>query len=639
MKDAKEARRSAETPRKTRALMALASLMILGVIGGAMASGDHSATRHISTYSFKAPFFPDAGQAAVPGWEVRGGAVVSSEYVRLTPDAQSRTGFLVSRKPCYMRTFELTLGFHIWSNSGLNIGADGLALWMIDSPLKPGPVYGGQDMWKGLAIVMDSYDNSGLKSDSTRIAVHLNDGTKPFQMHTDGDDTAVLSCQAKYRNADLSYLHLYFEKDLLHLYVDPQGTGNWEQCGKPAAFAIPERYYFGISAATGGLTDNHDVHYLTVNTMDPAGSSRPTQVKELSEAAQKEEAERLAQEERNREMDRIAQENKAADEAFRKAQQEQEELAQQQALILQQKELDQAREELEQLKRAEEERKREYQATLSFQEEVRKRKIAEDEARAQANLLAKIPGLAGGALGRQLNQLNPHEGAGTINNNINTGNFGAEEFKNSLLELTDRFEELYDLLDGVPQSIQDLSVRDVNLSPDSISWIVSPLVARLETTLASTASSFENRNNNNNNNAAAIDYGPVLNQIRSEVSGITYQINEHANRQSERFEQVATLLNNDPFTVIEDHLKKALAEVDIKVGRVENMVLNLQRSIQSMTTELQRKNLKAERGIDYFGDDDETSLFLWIGIGAALAIAVLGAVIYSRRPKRRALWE
>jgi hypothetical protein len=36
---------------------------------------------------------------------------------------------------------------------------------------------------------------------------------------------------------------------------------------------LPSNYYFGFSAATGGLSDNHDVMAMTVNTMDPVGQS------------------------------------------------------------------------------------------------------------------------------------------------------------------------------------------------------------------------------------------------------------------------------------------------------------------------------------------------------------------------------
>jgi len=57
------------------------------------------------------------------------------------------------------------------------------------------------------------------------------------------------------------------------LYHDPQAQGAWELCTGPFKIDLPPLYYFGFSAATGGLSDNHDLMAMTVNTMDPVGQS------------------------------------------------------------------------------------------------------------------------------------------------------------------------------------------------------------------------------------------------------------------------------------------------------------------------------------------------------------------------------
>jgi hypothetical protein len=94
--------------------------------------------------------------------------------------------------------------------------ADGLVFWILKDPLQPGHVFGGQDSWNGLAIVMDTFDNN-QDGKSPSIGVHLNDGTKQFAMHEDGASTLLGSCLSSFRNAQLSYIHLFYENGYLHV--------------------------------------------------------------------------------------------------------------------------------------------------------------------------------------------------------------------------------------------------------------------------------------------------------------------------------------------------------------------------------------------------------------------------------------
>ncbi len=38
-------------------------------------------------------------------------------------------------------------------------GADGLALWYVDTPRMEGPVFGSKDYWNGIGIFFDTFDN------------------------------------------------------------------------------------------------------------------------------------------------------------------------------------------------------------------------------------------------------------------------------------------------------------------------------------------------------------------------------------------------------------------------------------------------------------------------------------------------
>ena len=55
------------------------------------------------------------GMAAIPGWEVRGGTMINTNYIRLTPDVTDKSGFVVARRAAYFQTLELTIQFRVGS--------------------------------------------------------------------------------------------------------------------------------------------------------------------------------------------------------------------------------------------------------------------------------------------------------------------------------------------------------------------------------------------------------------------------------------------------------------------------------------------------------------------------------------------
>lgn len=82
------------------------------------------------------------GLAAVPGWETRGSAEIHENFVRLTPEETRRNGLIINKRPFFLKTVELTLEFRVHS-SQLSEGGNGLAIWLIDQPVRVGPVFGG----------------------------------------------------------------------------------------------------------------------------------------------------------------------------------------------------------------------------------------------------------------------------------------------------------------------------------------------------------------------------------------------------------------------------------------------------------------------------------------------------------------
>ena len=103
--------------------------------------GNHKASRILSSFSFRSPFFPDAGLAAVSGWEPRGSTVIQSDSIQLTTAETNLSGMILNKRPYFLKTVELTMEFNIHSDSPN--GADGMVLWLADQPAKSGPTFGG----------------------------------------------------------------------------------------------------------------------------------------------------------------------------------------------------------------------------------------------------------------------------------------------------------------------------------------------------------------------------------------------------------------------------------------------------------------------------------------------------------------
>nr|XP_054498708.1 vesicular integral-membrane protein VIP36 isoform X2 [Agelaius phoeniceus] len=151
--------------------------------------------------------YQGAGSAAMPLWDFTGSTMVTSQYVRLTPDERSREGSIWNRVPCFLKDWELHVHFKIHGAGKKNLHGDGLALWYTQERLTPGPVFGSKDNFHGLAIFLDTYPND--------------------------EATEVMT--------------------------DVEDKNEWKNCIDIAGVQLPTGYFFGASAGTGDLSDNHDI--------------------------------------------------------------------------------------------------------------------------------------------------------------------------------------------------------------------------------------------------------------------------------------------------------------------------------------------------------------------------------------------
>lgn len=205
-------------------------------------------------------------------WKSSGHAVVNTNFARLTPDRQSKKGALWSRKSIGVPIFSSILKFRI-SGQGKNFFGDGLALWMVQQGYySEGTLHGFNEKFYGVGIIVDTFKNTENMASHRDITVLVNDGEKTLEMMVED----VKGCGASLRyhadRADFSVtaasrLKIMVDENDLAIYVDAKNEGEWVECitldDMPLKKDWATRAYFGLTASTGALADNHDVISLS----------------------------------------------------------------------------------------------------------------------------------------------------------------------------------------------------------------------------------------------------------------------------------------------------------------------------------------------------------------------------------------
>lgn len=218
--------------------------------------------RYEFKHSFRAPFYLGRG-GTLPFWEFGGSAIVSEDRIRLTPALQSRVGWVWNSVAADMDAWEVQMDFEI--GGGGSRGADGMALWYVAEPKKEGISMGSAEEYRGMAVYFDTFDNDG-QNDEPRISLWINDGTQRYDPFDDGRRGEKASCSNLNRETR-SKMRVIYRDGVIQVETD-DGAGHWVPCITHHE-SLPKGYYFGLSAATGHLTDNHDVFSFITYNLDP----------------------------------------------------------------------------------------------------------------------------------------------------------------------------------------------------------------------------------------------------------------------------------------------------------------------------------------------------------------------------------
>jgi len=223
-------------------------------------------------YSFKPPYLAQK-DGSVPFFEYSGNAIASEESVRITPSLRSQKGMIWSREATNFDWWEVELTFRVTGRG--RIGADGLAFWYsvskgVEPPAGASHVYGSNDQWIGLGIFFDSFDNDN-KHNNPYIMGMTNDGTKQFDHQNDGSTQQLAGCLRDFRNKPFPVKAKieYFKNTLTVLFHNGMSNNDkdYEMCIRSENVILPKNGHFGVSAATGGLADDHDVLKLVTHSL------------------------------------------------------------------------------------------------------------------------------------------------------------------------------------------------------------------------------------------------------------------------------------------------------------------------------------------------------------------------------------
>lgn len=231
----------------------------------------------LDAQSFAPPFneVDSSGNRMVRNWKTSGATMVSTNFVRLTPDRQSKKGAVWSRKPLGVDSFSSVLKFRI-SGQAKTFFGDGIALWIThNSYYSEGDLHGSEEKFLGIGVIFDTFKNTESLAAHRDVTILVNDGEKTWEMMT--EDVQGCNMNVRYHNerADFSALdasraQIIATEKTLKVMVDAKNSGEWVECVVLDKLGLPAGWikdaYIGITASTGQLADNHDVIALETDS-------------------------------------------------------------------------------------------------------------------------------------------------------------------------------------------------------------------------------------------------------------------------------------------------------------------------------------------------------------------------------------
>ncbi|WWC71850.1 uncharacterized protein I206_105809 [Kwoniella pini CBS 10737] len=221
-------------------------------------------TTPLRTHSLAAPYVDSDLQNR--WWDFGGNAIINTnKHVRLTQDRPSEKGWLWSRMPMSVQNWQIDVEYKV-DGKAHNMFGDGFAMWISKDRAKEGPVFGSVDYFNGLGIFFDTYSNSRHSYQWPRVTAMLGDGKTQYDHDHDNEAHEIAGCSHNFRrqgDTPTKARLTYVKGKLLQLKLQTKYVNDWTICFE-VPLDLPDNPYIGFSAATGDVSDNHDI--ISVNT-------------------------------------------------------------------------------------------------------------------------------------------------------------------------------------------------------------------------------------------------------------------------------------------------------------------------------------------------------------------------------------
>ena len=174
-------------------------------------------------HSLQRPF-----DVSLPYWKYGGSTVATESLIRLTPNSQSRAGWLFNEFSLSSKDWELELHYAV--RSSYHIGGDGMGIFVLSDSQHPrrnrghnylaGGIFGLKEDFDGFGVILDTYDNDGGRDNPSIYTLKQSkDDRQTWNGDNDYADNMVttktdkdsdIQCTNSYRNMDDRRLILRF---------------------------------------------------------------------------------------------------------------------------------------------------------------------------------------------------------------------------------------------------------------------------------------------------------------------------------------------------------------------------------------------------------------------------------------------
>ncbi|KAJ2762730.1 hypothetical protein H4S06_000496 [Coemansia sp. BCRC 34490] len=252
---------------KAAALGALTLLLGASTTVQAKANGIDTDVHSLRAFTLELPYVDEGFQ--MRNYDFGGDAIVNTlSRIRLTPDLQSRMGWVWSTTPLPDDYWKVEFEIKVGGKGGYLYG-DGMGFFVTKERASPGPVFGNRDYFHGLGVLFDTYPNGKHDFSTPFVMGMVGDGKTAYDGAHDGDANRLGMCEAYFRNLNnpTKVAVTYYKGRFVNVQLQLQPKDKWINCFTINNATLPTGSYLGFTALTGDISDNHDLISVRAETL------------------------------------------------------------------------------------------------------------------------------------------------------------------------------------------------------------------------------------------------------------------------------------------------------------------------------------------------------------------------------------